>query len=308
MDVLDDILDTLDLKGVLYFRTDFSPPWAVAVPDLGQAARFHLVVQGGCHVAFASGASVDLRPGDIVLIPRGRSHVLADRPGRSAPPLETVLEAAGFDGHGVFAVGDSDPNASTQMICGHFSFRGGADHPLLRALPEYLVITGATRARQPWLDEVLRLLAQRVFSDDIGSATAVTRLSEIVFIELLRNGIGQSDVLKSLLEAFADRQIGRALELIHGEPAHPWTVETLASRVAMSRSRFAERFKHLVGTGPMAYLSDWRLQKALALLDTSRASVKQVAGQTGYRSPAAFSRAFSGHFGLTPSEYRRNPA
>lgn len=307
MDVLDDILDTLNLKGILYFRTDFTPPWAVTVPDLGQAARFHLVVQGGCHVDFASGDSVDLGPGDIVLIPRGRSHVLADRPGRDAPPLERVLESAGFEGHGVFVVGDSDPRASTQMICGHFSFRGGADHPLLRALPEYLVTTTAARARRPWLDEILRLVAQRVFSDEMGSNTAVTRLSEIVFIELLRNGIDQSEDLKSLLEAFGDRQIGRALELIHEQPAHPWTVETLAARVAMSRSRFAERFKDLVGTGPMAYLLDWRLQKALSLLDGSRASVKQVASQTGYQSPAAFSRAFSGRFGLTPSEYRRNP-
>ena len=308
MDVLDDILDTLDLKGIVYFRTDFSPPWAVTVPDLGQAARFHLVVQGGCHVDFASGDSVDLGPGDIVLIPRGRSHVLADRPGRDAPPLETVLESAGFDGHGVFVVGDSDPRASTQMICGHFGFRGGADHPLLRALPEYIVTTNAARARQPWLDEVLRMVAQRVFSDDVGSTTAVTRLSEIVFIELLRLGISQSDELKSLLEAFSDPQIGRALELIHRKPAHPWTVESLASEVAMSRSRFAERFKDLVGYGPMTYLSDWRLQKALALLDASRSSVKQVATQTGYQSPAAFSRAFSGRFGLTPSDYRRNPA
>lgn len=308
MDILDDILDTLDLKGALYFRTDFSPPWAVRVPDLPQATRFHLVVQGGCHVELAAGASVQLGPGDLILIPRGRSHVIADMAGRPAPALESVLEAAGYDGRGVLAVGTGDPAASTQMVCGHFNFRAGADHPILRALPDHLLTTTAMRARNPWLDEMLRLVAQRMLSGAIGSAAAVTRLSEIVFIELLRIGVTQSAGLQALLEAFRDRQIGRALELIHHRPGEPWTVASLASAVAMSRSRFAERFSELMGIGPMAYLSEWRLQKALALLDGSRSSVQQVAVQAGYRSPAAFTRAFAAKFGQSPTEYRRRTA
>lgn len=308
MDVLNDILDTLNLKGALYFRTDFSPPWGVTVPDLGQAARFHLVVQGRCHVGFSSGAAVELAPGDLLLIPRGRAHVLADAARREAPPLETVLKRAGYGGEGVLVLGEGDPNASTQMVCGHFTFRGGADHPLLRALPEYLLTTSAVRAREPWLDEMLRLVARRMFSDEIGSPAAVTRLSEIVFIELLRVGVAQSAPLKAVLEAFRDRQVGRALQLIHARPAEPWTVESLAREIGMSRSRFAERFSELMGMGPMAYLSDWRLQKALALLEGTRASVQQVASQTGYQSPAAFTRAFAGKFGVPPTEYRRKSA
>ena len=306
MDVLDDILNTLDLRGAFYFRTDFTPPWSVTVPDLEQAARFHLVIQGSVWAAFPSGATVCLGPGDIVLIPRGRSHVLADSEVEKAPPLETVLQRADYTGDGVLALGEGDPNASTQLICGHFTFRGGADHPLLRALPEFLVTTAASRAREPWLDETLRLVARRVFCDEIGSAASVTRLSEIVFIELLRVGIDQSSELKSVLEAFRDGQIGRALDCIHTTPAKAWTVESLATEVGMSRSRFAERFRSLVGMSPMAYLAEWRLQKALALLDDSRCSVQQVAVRTGYQSPAAFTRAFAGKFGLPPTEYRRN--
>ena len=308
MDVLNDILDTLDLKGALYFRTDFSPPWSVTVPDLGQAARFHLVVQGSCHVEFPSGDVADLGPGDMILIPRGSSHVLADRSGRAAPALETVLQHAGYDGEGALVLGEGDPNASTQMVCGHFTFRNGADHPLLRALPDYLVTTASARARQPWLDETLHLVTRRMFSDEIGSAAVVTRLSEVVFIELLRGGIGETSRLKPILEAFRDRQIGRALRLIHAEPAAPWTVERLASEVAMSRSRFAERFSELIGVGPMRYLADWRLQKALSLLNDPRCRVQQIASETGYRSPAAFTRAFAKKFGAPPTEYRRVPA
>ena len=305
MDVLNDILDTLDLKGALYFRTDFCAPWGVTVPELQQAARFHLVVQGNCHVTFPSGAEIDLGPGDLVLIPKGRSHILSDKSGAHAPPLETVLERAGFAGQGVLVWGEGSAHAATQMVCGHLSFRGGADHPLLRALPEYMLARAATRARTPLLDEMLRLVARTVFSGEIGSDAAVTRLSEIVFIELLRAGIAEDPQLGTMLEALRDKQIGRALELIHANPARPWTVEHLAAEIGMSRSRFADRFSSLMGVGPMAYLADWRLQKALALLDDSRCSVQQVATQTGYQSPAAFTRAFAGKFGLPPTEYRR---
>jgi len=305
MDILNDILDTLKLKGVLYFRTDFSGEWGTTVPQFEQAARFHYVVQGHCHVAFPTGEAVTLGAGDLILIPRGRSHTLSDAPERNAPPLEVVLDAVGYDGEGVLAVGDGDNAASTQMVCGHFNFRNGADHAVLRALPDYLVTSSSTRAKEPWLDEMLRLISRRIFSHALGSAAAVTRLSEIIFIELLRIGIKDSDRLRSVLEGFSDPHIGRALQLIHTQPSSPWTVETLASEIGMSRSRFAERFRVLMRTGPMAYLSEWRLQKALALLDDSRESIQQVATHTGYQSPAAFTRAFTGKFGVSPRDYRR---
>lgn len=305
-DVLDDILDTLGLQGALYFCTDFNPPWAVTVPELERAARFHLVIQGHCHVRFPSGQAVNLGPGDLILIPAGKSHVLADSADRTPAPLERVMQEAGYDGRGVFAVGPGDSASATQMICGHFTFRTGADHLILRNLPEFLVTTAAMRAREPWLDELLRLVAHRMFAGEFGSVATVTRLSEIVFIELLRVAADHNPGLRSMLETFGDRQIGRALELIHHNPEHPWTVASLAREVAMSRSRFADRFSELLGMGPMAYLADWRLQKALSLLDDSRCSVQQVAHRTGYRSPAAFTRAFAHKFGIPPSEYRRN--
>jgi AraC-like DNA-binding protein len=308
MDILDDILNTLDLRGALYFRTDFSGPWSVCVPELGAAARFHLVLQGRCHVTTACGAELDLGPGDLVMVPRGWSHVLADAPGREAPALETVLQDCGYDGQGVLTVGQGDANASTQMLCGHFTFRSLADHPILRALPDHILISAAMRLKEPLLDEMLRLAARRAFAEGLGSAAAITRLSEIVFIEVLRAGINQSAELMSLLQAFRDRQIGRALSLIHDAPEKSWSVESLASEVAMSRSRFAERFRELVGVGPMGYLSDWRLQKALAMLEGSQSNIQEIAGRTGYQSAAAFTRAFAGKFGIAPSEYRRKAA
>jgi len=308
MDVLDDILTTLNLKGALYFRTDFSPPWAVTVPDLVGAARFHLVVQGHCHLKVSTGAYVKLGPGDLAMVPAGAGHTLSHKQVHEAPPLESVLEDANYDGSGVLAIGQGDARASTQMICGHYTFREGADHPLLRALPELLLTSTSDRAREPLLDETLRLLTRRIFSPAPGSTAAVTRLSESVFIELIRMGVQQSAEMRSVVSALQDKQIGRTLALIHAQPESPWTVGGLAQEAGMSRSRFAEKFRDLVGMGPMAYLSDWRLQKALSLLDDSRCSVQQVASQTGYQSPAAFTRAFSSKFGTPPTEYRRQLA
>jgi AraC family transcriptional regulator, activator of mtrCDE len=305
MDVLNNILDTLNLRGALYFHTDFSGTWGVKVPDLPGAARFHLLVRGHCYISIAGDEPIALREGDLVLVPRGKSHVLADLPSREAPNLETVMQQCGYDGHGLLSIGNGDKRASTQMICGHLSFREGADHPILRALPDHVLATHTTRTEQPWLDDALNLIVRRVFSQDPGSAAAVTRLSEIVFAELLRLGIAQSPALSAMLEGFQDKQIGQALHLIHTRPSETWTVDSLAREVAMSRSRFAERFRESTHMSPMAYLSEWRLQKALALLDNADHSVQQVAEASGYQSPAAFTRAFTGKFGIAPSQYRR---
>ncbi|MCG8491085.1 MAG: AraC family transcriptional regulator [Sneathiellales bacterium] len=306
MDVLDDILDTLDLRGTLYFRTDFSAPWSVTVPKYQQAARFHLVIQGQCHVGFEDGESTILNPGDLILIPRGNLHILSDSPCQKAPDLETVLNALNYDGKGVLVAGDGDPDAATQMICGHFTFRQGADHPILRALPDYLITRAGDRALEPELDDILRLTTRRMFGGAPGSSAAVTRLSEIMFIELIRFGLARNEKLSSVMAAFSDKHIGNALSLIHERPEEAWTVQRLALEVGMSRSRFADRFGELVGTGPMSYLTDWRLQKALSALSEAGHSVQQIALESGYQSSAAFTRAFTTKFGIPPTEYRRN--
>jgi AraC-like DNA-binding protein len=305
INVLSDILNTVELKGTLYFRADFSPPFAIKVPDLGRAARFHLVVQGQLHVTLPDGVAIVLQAGDLILIPNGSTHVLAHAPGQDAPLLEEVLVRSGYDGTGTLVIGDRDPAASPQLVCGHFNCADGADHPLFRALPAALHITAADRAQRPMLDDVLRLLARRVFEDAPGSFESVARLSEVLFIEILRVGVDRAPDLERLLSAISDPQIGRALGLIHHRPEEDWTVDSLASAVGMSRSRFADRFRELVGTGPMTYVTDWRMQRALALLRDPRLSVQQVAQRTGYRSPAAFSRAFVQKFGRSPRADRR---
>ena len=103
---------------------------------------------------------------------------------------------------------------------------------------------------------------------------------------------------------FADPHIGRALAAMHADPTRAWTVELLAREAGLSRSGFANRFSAMLGITPMDYLKRWRMQIARALLATQGASVAEAAEQAGYRSEAAFSRAFKSETGYAPSAYR----
>lgn len=307
MDVFADIFSTLNLKGALYFRTDFSAPWGVTVPEYESVARFHIVVQGRCFVTVGQ-QTIELNAGDMIMIPRGSSHVLADSRETKPFPLEKILSQTGYDGEGILTIGEGDSKASTQMVCGHLSFRDKANHPILQSLPEHLMLSNSCRAKHALLDDILRLIVQRIFSDQLGSEASITRLSEIVFIELLKSGLNEDERLVSIMNAFQDPKISQSLRLMHAKPEHPWTLASLAAEVAMSRSRFAHRFHQLVGVAPMGYLSDWRLQKALSLLEASQLAIQQISLQAGYQSASAFTRAFTAKFGQSPTEYRQSAA
>ena len=303
-DVLSDILETIHLKATIYFRTDFSAPWAVTMPAFERVARFHLILRGRCHVTLVPDRTFDLDVGDLILIPSGKTHVLADSAGRQPIPLDQAITEAGYDGRGPFRIGAADPHAATQMICGHFAITQGGDHPLLRALPEAVVVTASERAGHPLLDETLQLLVRRAFAEGLGAAAAIKRLSEVLFIEAVRASMERNPELTKIMQAMTDQHIGRALELVHTMPSDPWSVDSLAKSIGMSRSRFAERFTDLVGMAPMTYLAEWRMQKALARLFQANVGIKEIATEAGYQSTASFTRAFTQRFGAPPKAYR----
>ncbi|MFM9852226.1 MAG: AraC family transcriptional regulator [Sphingomonadaceae bacterium] len=302
-DVLSDILETIALKASVYFRTDFRPPFGVQVPAYARAARFHIVIQGSCQVRLVDGSAVTLSAGDLVLVPNGSPHVLTSGETNVAMTLDDAFAAASFAGTGPFVLGDGPESQGCHMVCGHFNFAEGADHPLLHALPDSLHITAAERAARPMLDDIVRLVSRRMFAGEVGSVAVVSRLSEILFIEIVQAVVNQAPDVARLMSAVHDPQIGLALSLFHDDVATNWTVDSLAKSVAMSRSRFAERFHTLVGTAPMAYVHEWRMQRALKLLNLRTSPVKLIATRVGYRSAAAFSRAFAERFGASPAQY-----
>jgi AraC-like DNA-binding protein len=104
--------------------------------------------------------------------------------------------------------------------------------------------------------------------------------------------------------AYADPAVGHALRLLHHNPAHPWTVASLAAATGLSRAALARRFTDLVGEPPMTFLTGWRLALAADLLREPDATVGSVARQVGYGSPFALSTAFKRVQGVSPQKFR----
>ena len=299
-DALSDILRAMRLRSVVYFRSDFPPSWGMELRQ-GGPARFHIVVRGGCWL----GSSAMERPrllstGDIVLFPFGDDHWMAEHEESKRYPGEEVTEAIWsdrslFQGEGI----------STTLLCGHFEFNSGFDSPLLKELPSLIHVQGTERDELTWLEAATNAIIQETGSDRPGSDVVAERLAELLFIQVIRSHIIRHTPKTGLLAALGDTQIAGALDLIHGQLANPWTLESLAGAVGMSRSAFAARFRDVLGLTPMTYLTDWRMTKAQIFLEETDRTILDIAGQVGYSSEAAFNRAFKRKFGRTPGSVRR---
>ena len=306
MDVLSDILGTLRLRGTLYFSTEFHKPWGLRVPAFRRVARFHLVARGNCWVSVAGLADpVSLEPGDLVLVPHGAEHKLADDPASPSSSVDEVVAAAGFTGRGALVYGGDDTGAPTKLICGHFEFDEGLEHPLIAQLPPALVVRWDDAVRDSPLEAIFRFMTREVTEGQPGYTTVVQRLSEVLFVQVVRVWANHTAQDHGLLAALTDRRLGAALAAIHERPSAHWTLESLSRRAAMGRSAFAEQFRKTVSLTPLQYVTLWRVNHAKLLLVESRLSLEQIAERVGYDPGSSFSRAFKKITGMSPGAYRR---
>lgn len=308
MDVLSDILMRMNLKGSLYFRTSFSTPWGVEVPSYSDVARFHYAHVGRCFVRVEGQAElVTLEQGDLLIIPKGRSHRLFGDPVAEPDvlPLDRVLELSGFTGEGALIYGGDTPDSETQLICGHFAFDTMARHPLLDKLPPFLLLRNYGESSGKWLETTLQMIGEEAGRGQIGGDMIALRMSEIIFAQALRVFIASEGAKAAGLQGFADPQLLRALTALHGAPAKAWTVADLARAAGMSRTSFAMRFSRAFSMTPMTYLVGWRMQIARHVLRHTREPVAAVAERVGYASEAAFARVFKKDAGVTPAAFRK---
>ena len=312
LDLLSDILTRLSLRGTFYFRTSFSPPFGVQVPAFQNVARFHFVQRGELNVFVSNtGETLRLKQGDLILIPHGSAHALLCNEVKplDALPLEQVLKDSGYQGDGVLIYGGEDKSRDTQLICGHFSFTGppgrqGTGHMLIDRLPPYILIENYGGDAGAWIEATLRMIGSEISSAQIGGDLIALKLSEVLFAQAIRAHLEYQSPSDTALAGFADPRISRALTAFHKFPAQDWSVETLAREAGMSRTAFAQLFAEKMGTTPMHYLTDWRMQIACHGLTESRWNVADAAAEVGYASEAAFSRAFKKQIGLSPAAYR----
>lgn len=307
VDVLTDILSNLRLRGHMYFRTELAGSWGVSLPADGSTIRFHLVVQGQCFLSVDGlGAPLRLREGDFALVPHGAGQTLSDSPDADSVALEALLDAGALGEDGVLRHGDEESSPVTRLVCGFCSFDDELNHPLFVGLPPALVMGQHAAGNSPWLAEAVRVITMEANLNGLGGPAIISRLMEVLFIQAVRHHRDSPtgpDI--AYLAAITDPNLKLAIEAMHERPEEAWTLSTLARLSNMSRSRFAHRFKEVVGRAPLQYLAEWRLQKARRLLAETSLGVAEVAFRSGYQSLPSFTRRFGKHFGITPGAFRK---
>jgi AraC-like DNA-binding protein len=310
MDVLTDVLETVRVVAACYGRLEATAPWGIRVRP-GEDAKFHVVLEGRVRLLVDGVAEpIELSAGDIVALPHGHAHSLMDDPAVpdnlavTAQPLEELLVCRPRGDNSVLRVGGG--GQSSTIVSGRFRFEDRRNNPLLSVLPPVITLRGEMGKSVRWLEPTLRFIACEAQSGRPGSQTVIARLADVLFIQLVRGHLASLPLNGSgWLGALADAQIGAALGHIHQNPEQDWTVQSLASKVAMSRSAFASRFMRLVGEPPLSYVTRWRMQKAAGMLRDGKQTLAEVAAQVGYDSEAAFSKAFKRAVGSAPGAYRR---
>ncbi|MFC0601325.1 AraC family transcriptional regulator [Streptomyces palmae] len=305
MDVLSDVITSMRGGRPHASRTHHQGAWGTGFPE-SDGAGFHVVLSGACWLLPATGAPIPLSTGDVVFLPHGRGHGLADAPGT---PLKPFRPQDPEPMSGVrFAVPEPEPAhaPSVRLLCGAYRLERSRSHPLLTDLPE-VVHLPARLGRHPELRAAVDLLGRELEIPRPGAGAVLTALLDMLLLYVLRAWYEeQADRAPSgWAAALHDPAVADALRAIHQDPAHPWTVESLGRAGGLSRAAFARRFATLVGQPPLAYLTWWRMTLAARLLRDSELPLRTVAQRAGYVSEFAFAKAFKRQYGMPPGGYRR---
>ncbi len=318
MDVLSDVLRAVRLTGAIYFDIDAGAPFvgesppteaiaARVMPEAEHIIAFHAVVSGACWASLgdASIPPIRLSAGDVVVFPQGSANVMSSTPGERGEP-NMAMYYRPIDEHLPFKVihgGEGDER--TRFICGYLGCDARPFNPLLASLPAILC------ARKPadgsaWITDLFIHAVAEGSSGRTGAQTVLAKLSELMFVEVIRAHIETiPDGSSGWLAGLRDRHVGEALRLLHSRPTEDWTLDRLARGAGCSRSSLANRFAQFLGSSPMQYLTSWRMQLAVPMLQTQGISVAQAGAEVGYESEAAFSRAFKKFVGVPPGTWRK---
>ena len=315
MDVISEVLRVVRLEGALFFNAEFSAPWCISAtrsatlapllaPGAGHLIIYHLLTEGRAWARLPDGRREELTTGDIVIFPHGDAHILGN--GSPERPVDSLRTFARSLNEGLKLVRFGGGGEITRFVCGFLACEPRLSEVFLAGLPPMLKVHIAQEPSGQWLEHSIRFSVNGAGESEAGSGLVLARLSEALFVETLRRYINSLPPDQTgWLAGARDPVIGQALVLLHKEPAHSWTIQDLARRVGLSRTRLAERFRFFLGESPMAYLTRWRLKLGAEMLLATGDSVAEVAAAVGYGSEAAFNRAFRREFDCPPAQYRR---
>ena len=295
-DVLGDVLEALRFRGSIFFRSDLAAPWGMSLEKDG-GPRFHILLAGACSVGTQGHETIDASESDVIMLPNGSSHWIADQPGRTLIPSSQAGAACEL-GNPLFQQGV----ITHRLVCGTVHFDEGVSHPIIETLPDVMHFPKVDATSSIW--SVITLIDTEMQNHE-GSNRIADRLTEVLFLQLLHHYVSNNEAATGFLAALRDQRICRALTLIHRAPAFDWTLAALGDQAGMSRATLVRRFQEVVGVAPMAYINDWRIMKAHKLVSSSATPLEKIAEATGFASARTLSRSFKQRYGNTPSDLRR---
>ena len=316
-DALSDVLRTVRLTGAAFFDVAAKAPWVAEqpppemilpkiLPGAEHLIAYHVVTEGRCFANIVGGEPIAVEAREVIVFTKGDPHVMSSSPGMRAESFAQGKIDAATASQLPFFVNYGGDGPAAKLVCGFLACDARPFNPLLENLPPVIKTGDPQDTDTGWLGQFIRFAMMESADKRASGESVLAKLSELMFIEVVRRYLEalppeQAGWLAGLRDPF----VGKALSLMHGSPAHNWTIEELAKQVGLSRSVLAERFTDLVGIPPMQYLAKWRMQIASGLLSGGSANVATVASEIGYESEAAFSRAFKKMVGVPPSVWRR---
>jgi AraC-like DNA-binding protein len=312
MDPVSDALRAVRLTGAYFYLVEAAGPWAVAsvparelvpriLPEAEHLIAYHILVAGEIWGAIEGEPPVRMREGDVMLFPQGDAHVMSSGESVGMHSARTTAASARYPE--TLGLGP-EAERDTTLVCGYLGCDVRPFNPVLTSLPRQMLLT---RVASGWLSQFPQQVVTESRAGRVGSGSMLTRMAELMFIEVVRRHVEQMTLEQTgWLAGLRDDVVGPAIAQLHARPAHPWTLDELARTIASSRSVLAERFTRIVGVAPMLYLTRWRLQLAAERLARGSAKVAAIGAQVGYDSEAAFSRAFKRETGHSPGEWRRS--
>lgn len=301
MDVLSDAVSAMRTGVPHSGKVDLSGLWGLKFAASGGAA-FHVILQGTGWLLSPAPEPVRLAVGDVLFLPHGGRHAIASDP---AAPLIDVVQSS--SGEWVLAEEPSSaPGLNASMLCGSYTLNRARAHPLMTGLPDVIHLPARLGDRESVRDTVA-LLGRELEHRYPGVDALVPALLESLLVYILRSWFSDNAELATSgwAAALADPVVANALQAIHSDPAHPWTVQELGGRAGVSRAAFARRFTAMVGRTPLAYLTWWRMTVSCRLLSSSDAPLRSIAERSGYSSEFAFAKAFKREFDVSPGSYRQ---